>query len=35
MRKKLTKEDIMNDDSLAPQDKYHKYIKTDDWSIIR
>ena len=35
MRKKLTKEDIMNDDSLTPQDKYHKYIKTDDWSVIR
>jgi len=31
MRKKLTKEDILNDKSLSPQDQYKKYVKTDEW----
>lgn len=34
-KKKITKEDIINDDSLTPQDKYHKYLKTDEWQSIR
>ena len=33
MRKKLTKEDILNDETLSPQDKYKKYIKTDYFKI--
>ena len=35
MRKKLTKEDILNDGSLSPQEQYKKYIKTDEWKSIR
>lgn len=35
MRKKLTKEDIINNEDLTPQEKYHKYIKTEDWQEIR
>ena len=34
MRKKLTKDDILNDETLSPQDKYKKYIKTDEWKQI-
>lgn len=34
-RKKLSKEDIISDDTLTPQEKYHKYIKTDEWKSIR
>ena len=30
MKKKLTKDDILNDETLSPQDKYKKYIKTDE-----
>lgn len=32
---KLTKEEIKSDDTLTPQEKYHKYIKTDEWKSIR
>ena len=34
MKKKLTKEDILNDETLSPQDKYKKYVKTDEWKQI-
>lgn len=34
-RHKFTKEEIISDDTLTPQDKYHKYIKTDEWKSIR
>lgn len=35
MRKKLTKDDILNNETLSPQDQYKKYIKTDEWKLIR
>ena len=35
MKKKLTKTDILNDETLTPQEKYKKYIKTDEWKLIR
>lgn len=35
MRKKLTKEDILNDQTLSPQEQYKKYIKTDEWKQVR
>lgn len=34
MKPKLTKETILNS-SLSPQEKYKKYIKTDEWKSIR
>ena len=33
MKKKLTKDDILNDKTLSPQDKYKKYLKTDYFDI--
>lgn len=35
MRKKITKEDILNNEQLSPQDQYKAYMKTDDWKSIR
>lgn len=34
MRKKLTKEDILNNELLSPQEQYKKYVKTDEWKQI-
>ena len=34
MKKKLTKEDILNDETLSPQDKYKKYLTTNEWKQI-
>ena len=33
-KKKLTKEDILNDETLGPQDKYKKYLTTNEWKQI-
>lgn len=34
-RKKLTKDDILKDDKLSPQEKHDKYMKTQEWKDIR
>lgn len=34
-RKKLTKDDILKDDKLTPQEKHDKYMKTQEWKDIR
>ena len=35
MRHKITKDEILADETLSPQEKYKKYIKTDEWKSIR
>lgn len=34
MRRKITKADILADESLTPQEKYKKYVHTDEWKFI-